>query len=67
MIEMADQCRCLRCIRKGNLRGPTGFLLSQTQMIVCETCGNKRCPHASDHRNKCTNSNKPGQRGSVYQ
>jgi hypothetical protein len=37
-----------------------------TRMIVCPRCGNKRCPHASDHRNACTNSNEPGQPGSVY-
>jgi hypothetical protein len=35
-------------------------------MIVCPTCGNKRCPHASDHRYECTQSNEPGQPGSVY-
>ncbi len=34
--------------------------------IVCETCGNKRCPHATNHRHPCTNSNEPGQEGSVY-
>jgi hypothetical protein len=33
------------------------------RMILCETCGNKRCPHATDHRNACTNSNEPGQPG----
>lgn len=35
-------------------------------MVVCETCGCKRCPHASDHRNACTGSNDVGQPGSVY-
>ncbi|MFS8319194.1 hypothetical protein RPF54_24860, partial [Enterobacter hormaechei subsp. xiangfangensis] len=28
--------------------------------------GNKRCPHANDHRNACTGSNEPGQEGSAY-
>lgn len=37
-----------------------------THFIVCEHCGNKRCPHASNHRYACTNSNEPGQAGSVY-
>lgn len=37
------------------------------RMIVCTNCGNKRCPKASDHNLKCTNSNKAGQPGSVYQ
>jgi hypothetical protein len=35
-------------------------------MLLCPTCGNKRCPHASDHELDCTNSNEPGQPGSVY-
>jgi hypothetical protein len=36
------------------------------RMVLCPTCGNKRCPHANDHRNACTNSNEPGQPGSSY-
>lgn len=28
---------------------------------VCQTCGNKRCPHADDHRYLCTNSNESNQ------
>lgn len=35
-------------------------------MVVCDTCGNKRCPHATDHRHACTHSNDPGQPGSVF-
>ena len=35
-------------------------------MVVCSTCGNKRCPHASHHDNACTNSNEPGQPGSGF-
>jgi ribosomal protein L32 len=37
-----------------------------SHMIVCPTCGNKRCPHATDHNQACTNSNEPGQPGSRY-
>ena len=37
-----------------------------SRMIVCELCGNKRCPHATDHNLACTNSNDPGQPGSRY-
>lgn len=33
----------------------------------CVKCGNKRCPHRSDHRNECSNSNEPGQLGSDYE
>lgn len=35
--------------------------------IVCETCGNKRCPKATDCDLSCTNSNETGQSGSRYQ
>lgn len=36
------------------------------RMVLCSICGNKRCPHATDHRLGCTNSNEPGQDGSKY-
>lgn len=35
--------------------------------VVCDTCGNKRCPHATNHDLACTNSNEPGQKGSAYE
>lgn len=35
-------------------------------MYLCATCGNKRCPHATDCRHACTGSNEPGQRGSMH-
>lgn len=35
-------------------------------MEVCPTCGNKRCPRATDRNLPCTNSNEPGQPGSRY-
>ena len=34
--------------------------------IVCGTCGNKRCPKASDCSLECTGSNASGQVGSVF-
>jgi hypothetical protein len=34
-------------------------------MILCKTCGNKRCPAAGDERYKCTGSNEPGQVGEL--
>lgn len=37
------------------------------RMFLCGICGNKRCPHAADHRLDCTGSNEPGQRGSLYE
>lgn len=30
-------------------------------MVLCETCGNKRCPRAGNRRYLCTHSNEPGQ------
>ena len=35
-------------------------------MIDCNTCGNKRCPKATEHSLKCTKSNDTGQPGSIY-
>lgn len=53
-------CACRACAEAfGELPG--------TRMIVCPDCGNKRCPKATDHRNECTGSNKPGQAGSAYE
>lgn len=38
----------------------------RSRMLLCPTCGNKRCPKANDHRNECSGSNEPGQLGSAY-
>jgi len=38
----------------------------EMRMILCSKCGNKRCPHATDHRHTCTGSNESGQAGSAY-
>jgi hypothetical protein len=59
----APKCWCHTC-NKDRMVG--GFPYSMTTMILCPTCGNKRCPHASDHTLACTGSNEPGQPGSVY-
>ncbi|MFH3058036.1 hypothetical protein ABK884_06720 [Enterobacter hormaechei] len=50
-------CSCRTC-------RPVTF--SDSRFVVCPECGNKRCPHANDHRNACTGSNEPGQEGSAY-
>lgn len=70
------KCNCRRCLeeRKEMLTYATeGALISMPGsnpgfygMVLCPTCGNKRCPHATDHENACTNSNEPGQPGSIY-
>ncbi|WP_431634621.1 hypothetical protein [Enterobacter ludwigii] len=50
-------CSCRTC-------RPVTF--TDSRFVVCHECGNKRCPHANDHRNACTGSNEPGQEGSAY-
>jgi hypothetical protein len=65
-MEMNGQeCGCRRCLRE---RGANimGLPIELMKMVVCPECGNKRCPKASDHRHECTDSNEPGQLGSVY-
>lgn len=54
---------CYDCLNKSEL----GLMNPvNSQMILCEICGNKRCPHATNHNNNCTNSNAVGQEDSIY-
>ena len=53
----APDCWCRAC---------RPITLTDMRFVVCPDCGNKRCPHANDHRNACTGSNEPGQEGSAY-
>ena len=55
------RCDCETCTPQGD-----GFK-KPMRMICCTTCGNKRCPHATDHRNACTGSSEPGQKGSSWE
>jgi hypothetical protein len=59
-------CQCRQCLRDRNERTAYGWPVEASRMILCVICGNKRCPHATNHRNACTNSNEPGQPGSNY-
>lgn len=60
-------CQGLQCPRRAfPFTGLQGWQLAQ-RMVVCPTCGNKRCPKASDHKLVCTNSNASGQAGSIYE
>lgn len=61
---MKDDC-CLAC-RRVRLRDASFIEQMTAGMLVCPTCGNKRCPHATDHQLTCTGSNEPGQPGSAY-
>lgn len=53
----APDCWCRTC---------RPVTISDMRFVVCPECGNKRCPHANDHRHACTGSNEPGQEGSAY-
>ncbi|WP_226876149.1 hypothetical protein [Enterobacter ludwigii] len=55
--ETSTKCWCHTC-------RPVTF--ADSRFVVCPDCGNKRCPHANDHRHACTKSNEPGQEGSAY-
>src|SRR5690349_8818694 len=62
-----DKCGCHRCADDmERVIDDDSGMVSFQGMIVCSECGNKRCPHATDHRIECSGSNEPGQRGSIY-
>ena len=63
-VEKPD-CYCYNC-NKDYVEPGQSFPYVSTRMIVCPTCGNKRCPKATDHSFACTGSNEPGQSGSRY-
>jgi hypothetical protein len=54
----AETCRCEACRAK---LPPDHIERRIKIMVVCAICGNKRCPHAWDHRYQCDGSNEPGQ------
>ncbi len=63
-------CGCWMCLAEYDKQHPPindPFMGQCARFIVCKICGNKRCPHATDHRLACTNSNEPGQKGSNYE
>lgn len=55
-------CQCIKCTTDQD--SPLGQKIFR---YACEICGNKRCPHHSDHELDCTNSNEVGQKGSIYE
>ena len=58
-------CEGERLMEESGLDGHYAIMLMRS-MCLCEFCGNKRCPHGTNHRNACTGSNDPGQHGSRY-
>jgi hypothetical protein len=60
---LKDPC----CVKHWNLEANKNLTARLSRpFITCTICGNKRCPKASDCSLECTNSNEPGQEGSVY-
>lgn len=60
--KIADaHCWCDTCRPALSARNPGNL-----RMVLCPDCGNKRCPKATDHTLRCTDSNESGQPGSVY-
>jgi hypothetical protein len=68
--EGVSDCSCYHCSKERFATLPSEAFFSlanpDMRMVTCAICGNKRCPHATDHRLACTNSNEPGQPGSNY-
>lgn len=55
--ETSTKCWCQTC---------RPVTIDDMRFVVCPECGNKRCPHANDHKHACSKSNEPGQEGSAY-
>lgn len=65
-FDLADiECGCWSCVAEAKAQQPFPQKL-YFPFIVCDLCGNKRCPRATHHDNDCTQSNDSGQAGSRY-
>ena len=64
--EDYNGCYCARCLKENGVT-IGGIQFRDCRMILCQACGNKRCPKATDCRLECTGSNAPGQKGSSYE
>lgn len=62
-----EPCDCLVCRGRRFDGVPIAERMHIPIRFACEICGNKRCPHHTDHRLACTGSNASGQPGSVYE
>ena len=69
-----DLCGCMRCVEARVAALPKDAPLENRMLgtavlgwrYACEICGNKRCPHHTNHRFSCTGSNATGQPGSDF-
>lgn len=66
IFTAGELCNCQACDTFMRKVADLDYLDLPGFMILCSECGNKRCPHATDHEEDCTGSNAPGQPGSSY-
>lgn len=66
-------CGCTRCVDERAAALPDIPSITRIRgsgfpgwRYACEICGNKRCPHHTNHQFGCTGSNEPGQVGSAF-
>jgi len=52
-MDLEKKCYCHRCLKERDEK-INGVPFAWCRMVVCPECGDKRCPHAEDHRNACT-------------
>lgn len=53
LFPIGSQYDCVRCYEDAGVIA--------NRMVLCPSCGNKRCPQAQNHRLACTGSNAPNQ------
>jgi len=58
-----NDCGCASCSseQSKSQKGDLTSLPEAVKMVLCEECGNKRCPHAFNHDFNCSGSNDLGQ------
>lgn len=64
-------CGCMKCVDERQAEVACAEFVFPGPAVpgwryACEKCGNKRCPHHSNHVLACTGSNEPGQEGSLF-
>ena len=62
-LKPVSRCPCKTCAkaRHEGMSAGDRMTFGFKGMVLCPTCGNKRCPHAAWHGFKCSHSNSPGQ------
>ena len=65
MSAWFNGCGCWTCTSERVSKLPYPMNMSMP-FIACPTCGNKRCPKATQHDQDCSGSNETGQTGSRF-